>query len=44
MPTLKHLIDELEQLDVDPKEIRLPGPLYDDLLNQAEDEEAEEEE
>ena len=44
MPTLKHLIDELEQLDVDPKEIRLPGPLYDDLLNQEEAEEAEEEE
>ena len=37
MPTLKHLMEELEQLDVDPKEIKLPGPLYDDLAEQAED-------
>ena len=37
MPNLKHLLDELEELDVDPRQIRLPGPLYDDLIEQAED-------
>ena len=37
MPTLKHLIDELKKLDVSPDEIRLPGTLYDDLVEQAED-------
>ena len=37
MPNLKHLLDELEGLDVDPRQIRLPGPLYDDLIEQAED-------
>ncbi len=39
MPNLKHLIEELQELDVDPENIRLPGPLYDDLLEQAETEE-----
>ena len=44
MPSLKHLLDELEELDVDPRQVKLPGPLYDDLVQQAEDidEEAEE--
>ena len=44
MPNLKHLIDELLELDVDPRQVKLPGPLYDDLLDQAEviDEENEE--
>lgn len=42
MPTLKQLIEELEDLDIDPKKLRLPGQLYDSLLEQAE-EEAEEE-
>lgn len=37
MPNLKHLLDELEELDVDPRDIKLPGPLYDDLLSQVED-------
>ena len=37
MPTLKHLIDELKKLDVSPDEVRLPGTLYDDLVEQAED-------
>lgn len=36
MPTLKHLIEELQELSVDPTEIRLPGQLYDELLEQVE--------
>ena len=37
MPTLKHLFEELQKLAVDPDEVRLPGKLYDDLVEQAED-------
>ena len=36
MPTLKHLIEELQDLSVEPTEIRLPGQLYDELLEQVE--------
>lgn len=37
MPTLQNLIDELHKLAADPDEIRVPGQLYDDLVEQAED-------
>jgi len=37
MPTLKHLIEELKKLAVDPDDVRVPGQLYDDLVEQAED-------
>ena len=37
MPTLKHLLEELHKLDVNPDEVRMPGTLYDDLVDQAED-------
>jgi hypothetical protein len=37
MPTLKHLLEELRTLGADPSEVRLPGQLYDDLYEQAED-------
>lgn len=37
MPSLKHLLDELRKLNVDPDNVRLPGSLYDDLVEQAED-------
>jgi hypothetical protein len=37
MPTIKHLIDELRKLSVDPDEVRIPGQLYDDLIDDAED-------
>jgi len=36
MPTLKHLIEELRKIDVDPDEVRIPGQLYDDLIDDAE--------
>jgi len=37
MPTLKHLLEELQKIDVDPDEVRIHGQLYDDLVNDAED-------
>ena len=37
MPSLKHLIEELQELDADPRDVHLPGQLYDDLLDQVED-------
>jgi len=37
MPTLKHLLEELKKIDVDPDEIRIPAALYDDLIDEAED-------
>ncbi len=43
MPNLKRLLEELAELGTDPSEIRLPGTLYDTLLEQAESEEDEDE-
>ncbi len=40
MPSLKQLLDELRKIDVDPDDVRLPGQLYDDIFEQAEDIEA----
>ena len=37
MPTLKHLIEDIDQLNVEPDDIRIPGQLYDELVEQAED-------
>ena len=37
MPSLRHLIEELQQLDADPSDVHLPGHLYDDLLDQVQD-------
>ncbi len=37
MPTLKQLLQELRKLDVDPDEVRIPGQLYDDLVDDAEE-------
>jgi hypothetical protein len=37
MPTLKHLLKELRMISVDPDEVRIPGQLYDDLVDDAED-------
>ena len=36
MPSLSHLLQELKEIPVDPSEIRLPGALYDSLLEQVE--------
>jgi hypothetical protein len=37
MPTLKHLLEELQKISVDPDEVHIPGQLYDDLVGDAED-------
>jgi hypothetical protein len=37
MPTLKHLLEELRKIKVEPDEVRIPGQLYDDLVDEAED-------
>ena len=37
MPNLKHLLEDLEDLGVEPKQIRIPGQLYDNLVADAEE-------
>ena len=37
MPNLKHLLEELEELGVELKRIRIPGQLYDNIVADAED-------
>jgi len=34
MPSLRHLLDELGKLNVEPDDVRLSGQLYDELLAQ----------
>jgi hypothetical protein len=36
MLTLKHLLEELRNIRVDPYKIRIPGQLYDDLVDDVE--------
>ena len=38
MPTLKHLLEELQSIKVDPAKVRVPGMLYDDVVAHVEDE------
>ena len=44
MPNLKHLLDDLEDLGVEPKKIRIPGQLYDSMVADAEESGEDEEE
>jgi hypothetical protein len=44
MPNLKHLLDDLEELGVEPNKIRIPGQLYDNLVADAEESSEDEEE
>ena len=37
MPTLRHLLEELGLIEVEPNDVRIPGQLYDELLAQAAD-------
>ena len=37
MPNLKHLLEELEELGIEPERIRIPGQLYDNLVADAEE-------
>ncbi len=43
MPNLKHLLEELGILGVEPEKIRIPGRLYDELVAEAEDSNDEDE-
>ena len=44
MPNLKHLLEELEELGIEPNKIRIPGQLYDSLVSDAEESGGDEEE
>ena len=44
MPNLEHLLEELEELGIEPKKIRIPGQLYDSIVADAEESGDEEEE
>jgi len=44
MPNLKHLLEELEELGVEPHRVHIPGQLYDNLVADAEDSSEDEEE
>ena len=37
MPNLKHLLEELQELGVEPDKIRIPGQLYDNIVSDAEE-------
>ena len=37
MPNLKHLLDDLEEIGVEPNTVRIPGQLYDSMVADAED-------
>ena len=36
MPNLKHLLEDVEELGVEPQRIRVPGQLYDSMVADAE--------
>ena len=44
MPNLKHLLDDLGELGVEPEKVRIPGQLYDNLVADAEESSEDEEE
>ena len=37
MPTLKHLTQEPRKISIDPDKVRIPGQLFEDLVDQAEE-------
>ncbi|MBT3363121.1 MAG: hypothetical protein HN407_05610 [Chloroflexi bacterium] len=37
MPNLRHLLDDLGDMGVEPNTIRIPGQLYDDMVADAEE-------
>jgi hypothetical protein len=42
MPNLRHLLEELGLLGVEPDKVRIPGQLYDDIVAEAEESDDEE--
>ncbi len=37
MPNLKHLLEDLEEIGVEPTRVRIPGQLYDSMVADAEE-------
>ena len=37
MPNLRHLLEDLEELGVEPNRVRIPGQLYDSMVSDAEE-------
>ena len=37
MPNLKHLLEDLEEIGVEPDRVRIPGQLYDSMVADAEE-------
>ena len=37
MPNLKHLLEDLEEIGVEPNRVRIPGQLYDSMVADAEE-------
>ena len=37
MPDLKRLLDDLEEIGVEPDRVRIPGQLYDNMVADAEE-------
>jgi len=37
MPNLEHFLDDLDNIGANPKQVRIPGQLYDDMLAEAEE-------
>jgi len=37
MPNLKHLLDDLEEIGVEPNAVHIPGQLYDNMVADAEE-------
>ena len=37
MPNLKHLLEDLEELGVEPTRVRIPGQLYDNMVSDTEE-------
>ncbi len=44
MPNLKHLLEDLQEMGVEPQKIRIPGQLYDNMVADAEESGEEEQE
>ena len=37
MPNLKHLLEDLEEIGVEPQRVRIPGQLYDSMVADSEE-------
>ena len=37
MPNLKHLLDDLDEIGIEPNKVHIPGQLYDSMVADAEE-------